>query len=31
MVTRAAAIEQHLGIYDLGQFTPQVGPFLPST
>jgi hypothetical protein len=31
MVARVARIEQHLGIYDLGQFTPQVGPFLPGT
>jgi len=30
MVARAAGIEQHLGIYELGQFTPQVGPFSPS-
>ena len=29
MVARVAGIEQHLGIYDLDQFTPQVGPFLP--
>jgi hypothetical protein len=29
MVARVAGIEQHLGIYDLGQFTPQTGPFLP--
>jgi len=30
MVARVARIEQDLGIYDLSQFTPQVGPFLPS-
>jgi hypothetical protein len=30
MVARVAGIEQNLGIYDLGQFTPEVGPFLPS-
>ena len=29
MVARVAGIEMRLGIYDLGQFTPQVGPFLP--
>ena len=31
MVARVAGIEQHLGICDLSQFTPQVGPFLPGT
>jgi len=31
MVAQVAGIEQNLGIYDLGQFTPQVGPFLPGT
>ena len=31
MVARVARIEQNLGIYDLNQFTPQVGPFLPSS
>jgi hemerythrin-like domain-containing protein len=30
MVARVASIEQDLGIYDLNQFTPQVGPFEPS-
>jgi hemerythrin-like domain-containing protein len=30
MVARVAGIEHNLGIYDLGQFTPEVGPFLPS-
>ena len=30
MVARVARIEQNLGIYDLGQFTPEVGPYLPS-
>jgi hemerythrin-like domain-containing protein len=30
MVARIAGIEQRLGIYDLDQFTPQVGPFSPS-
>jgi len=30
MVARVARIEHSLGIYDLGQFTPEVGPFLPS-
>jgi hemerythrin-like domain-containing protein len=29
MTARVAGIEQDLGIYDLSQFTPQVGPFLP--
>ena len=29
MVARVARIEQNLGICDLGQFTPQVGPFRP--
>ena len=29
MVVRVAGIEQDLGIYDLDQFTPQVGPFVP--
>jgi hemerythrin-like domain-containing protein len=29
MVARVAGIEQDLGIYDLSQFTPQVGPFTP--
>jgi len=27
MVARVAGIEQHLGIYDLAQFTPQVTPY----
>jgi len=27
MTARVAGIEQDLGIYDLSQFTPQVGPF----
>ena len=31
MVARVARIEQDLEIYDLNQFTPQVGPFLPGT
>ena len=31
MVARVARIEQNLEIYDLNQFTPQVGPFLPGT
>ncbi len=30
IVARVASIEQDLGIYDLAQFTPQVGPFTPS-
>jgi len=30
MVARIARIEQDLDIYDLDQFTPQVGPFSPS-
>ena len=30
MVAQVAGIEQNLGIYDLGQFTPEVGPFSPS-
>jgi hemerythrin-like domain-containing protein len=30
MVAQVAGIEQRLGIYDLNQFTPQVGPFSPS-
>jgi len=30
MVAQVAGIEQRLGIYDLGQFTPEVGPFSPS-
>jgi hemerythrin-like domain-containing protein len=29
MVGRVAGIEQHLGIYDLAQFTPQVSQYLP--
>jgi len=29
MVARVASIEQNLGIYDLGQFTPQVSAFAP--
>ncbi len=29
MVARVAGIEQALGIYDLGQFTPQVGGYAP--
>ncbi len=29
MVTRVAGIEQHLGIYDLAQFTPQVSQYAP--
>ena len=31
MVARAGRIEHNLGIYDLGQFTPEVGPFLPGS
>jgi len=31
MVGRVAGIEQHLGIYDLTQFTPQVSQYLPPT
>ena len=31
MVARVTSIEQQLGIYDLSQFTPQVGPYLPGT
>jgi len=30
MVDRVAGIERRLGIYDLSQFTPEVGPFSPS-
>jgi hemerythrin-like domain-containing protein len=30
MVARVTGIEQRLGIYDLNQFTPQIGPFSPS-
>ena len=30
MVARVGRIEHGLGIYDLGQFTPEVEPFLPS-
>ena len=30
MVTLVARIEQDLGIYNLAQFTLQVGPFTPS-
>jgi hypothetical protein len=30
MVARVASIEQDLGIYDLAQFTPQVGLFTSS-
>jgi len=30
MVGRVAGIERDLGIYDLNQFTPQVGPYLPT-
>ena len=30
MVARIARIEQNLSIYDLNQFTRQVGPFMPS-
>ncbi len=29
MVGRVAGIEQHLGSYDLTQFTPQVSQYLP--
>jgi hypothetical protein len=29
MVGRVAGIEQHLGIYDLTQFTPRVSQYLP--
>jgi hypothetical protein len=29
MVARVARIEQNLGIYDLAQFTPQVGQYAP--
>ena len=29
MVARITTIEQSLGVYDLNQFTPQVGPYLP--
>ncbi len=29
MVARVASIEQHLGIYDLAQFTPQVSQYTP--
>jgi hypothetical protein len=31
MVARVGHIEHNLGIYDLGQFTPEVGPFLPGS
>jgi hypothetical protein len=30
MVARVGRIEHSLGIYDLGQFTPEVGLFAPS-
>jgi hemerythrin-like domain-containing protein len=29
MVAQVTGIEQHLGIYDLAQFTPQVSPYTP--
>ena len=31
MVARAGRIEHNLGICDLGQFTPEIGPFLPGS
>jgi hypothetical protein len=31
MAARVTDIEQDLRIYDLSQFNPQVGPFLPGT
>jgi len=29
-VARVAGVEQNRGIYDLGQFIPEVSPFMPS-